>query len=106
MNTDIECQVCHRIEIGDRTRCEGCGWPIRDIPMDEPVFGFDVAIEVRLGFCKTEVVEKHFATSSPTAAKNRAKRTRNFVSVLALRPLSERSYCAAYGDPRDKSKFS
>lgn len=99
MKTDIECQVCHRIEIGPRTHCESCGWPIREITLDAPVFGFDVAVEIRLGFCKTEVVEKHFATSNPTIARNRAKRTKDFVRVLALRPLTEQRYISAYGVP-------
>lgn len=100
MNKEIECQVCHRLEFGDRLTCEKCGWPVREIPLSEPVFGFDVAIEIRLsGMCNTEVIEKHFATSNPAVAKNRAKRTRNFIRVLALRPLIEIRYIAAYGVP-------
>jgi hypothetical protein len=100
MNKEIECHVCHRLEFGDRVTCEVCGWPVRDVKLGEPVFGFDVAIEIRLpGLCNTKVIEKHFATPSVTVAKNRAKRTTNFVQVLALRPISETNYIRAYGVP-------
>lgn len=91
MMKEIECQVCHRLEFGDRVTCEKCGWPVREIPMSEPVFGYDVAIQIRLaGMCNFEIIEKHFATPSATIAKSRAKRTLNFVQVLALRPIAKR----------------
>ena len=100
MNKEIECQVCHRLEFGDRDTCESCHWPIREIKLDEPVFGFDVAIEIRLpGLCNTKIIEKHFATPSASVASNRAKRTTNFVKVLALRPINEANYIRAYGVP-------
>lgn len=100
MITEIECQVCHRLEFGDRTTCEQCGWPIREIKLAEPVFGYDVAIEIRLpGLCNSKVIEKHFSTPSATVASNRAKRTPNFIRVLALRPIDEAHYIAAYGVP-------
>jgi len=108
MTTDIECQVCHRItfEFETHSVCQECHWPVRPVKLTEPVFGFDVAIKIREGSIETKVIEKHFWTDDEKTARRRAKATRNFVSVAAIRPLTERAYCSAYGDPRDKSKFA
>lgn len=51
-------------------------YPITKIVFEEPPFGFDVTIEL---------------------ADGRAKR------VTKLTPLTEKQWCAAYGDPRIKS---
>lgn len=100
MSPEIECQVCHRLEFGDSPICQECRWPIREIQLDAPVFGFDVAIEIRLpGLCNTKIIEKHFAAKTAAAAMSQAKRTRDFIRVLALRPLDEKHYIAAYGVP-------
>jgi hypothetical protein len=107
-NTDIECQVCHRISFAwDASEiCPACQWPLRPRQLEEPVFGFDVAIEIRVRNCETKVVEKHFFTPDEKTARRRAKTTPSFLRVLAVRPLTETQWISGYGDPRDKSKFS
>jgi hypothetical protein len=105
---DIECQVCHRITFAweKNTNCQVCHWPVRPVLLEEPVFGWDVAIKIRAARGATEILEKHYFTSSESAARNRAKRTPNFVEIAAVRPLTESQWINSYGDPRDKSKFS
>jgi hypothetical protein len=105
---DSECQVCHRITLSYETNklCPGCSWPIRPVTLSEPVAGFDVAVRVRVGNFESKIVRKNFWTTDEKEARRRAKRTRSFVEVAAVLPLTERQYLGAYGDPRDKSKFS
>lgn len=99
---EIECQVCHRITFEFETHqfCQGCHWPVRPIVLNSPIFGFDVAIGTRPGNFETVVVEKHFMTPDEKTARRRARATRNFSKVLAVRPLTEEQYTGAYGDPR------
>jgi hypothetical protein len=66
------------------------------------VFGYDLAVEVRASMHSTEVVTKHFSTPKESTARSRAKNTKNFVRVLAIRPLNQQSYIAAYGDPNSR----
>jgi hypothetical protein len=108
MSDDIECLVCHRISFSweHHRDCPECHWPIRPEELSGPIFGFDVAVAVRGTACSTMVVAKHFLASDEKTARRRAKNTRNFVSVLAVRPLTETQWITGYGDPKDKSKFS
>lgn len=108
MNEDIECKACGRITFAweRNRRCPSCGLLIRPIMLDAPVFGFDVAIKVRDGSWNTMIVKKHFWTNSEKTARRRAKYTPYFIEVVAVEPLTEKEWLGAYGDPRDKSKFS
>lgn len=105
---DIECRVCGRItfEWEHNKLCPQCHWPVRPVELEEPVFGWDVAIRVADGGMKSKIVEKHFVTPSEKTARRRAKLTPGFQSVAAVNPLSERQWISGYGDPRNKLKFS
>lgn len=96
----VECQVCHRIEFNSKaTECAECWWPIRPVVLDEPVYGFDLCVQIRE--CnRLGTVTKHFKTDKEARARASAKRSvRNFVAVLAVRPLTEQQYIGAYGAP-------
>jgi hypothetical protein len=98
---DLECQVCHRLEFGNSPFCMECKWPLKPVDLGEPVYGFDLAVQMRVGAVLTEVVTKHYKTASEKSARAKAKaNVRNFSAVLAVRPLSERQYIAAYGEGR------
>lgn len=105
---DIICPVCHRISFAWETNklCPDCFWPIRSAKLTAPAAGFDVAVRVRSSALATKIELKHFWTTSEAEARRRAKRTRSFVEIAAIQPLTESQYLRAYGDPRDKSKFS
>lgn len=105
---DVECQVCHRITFAweQSTNCQQCHWPVRPVPLSEPIFGWDVAVVVRVPRGTTAILEKNYFTPSESTARNRAKRTPNFVGIAAVRPLTEAQWIGAYGDPRIKTKFS
>ena len=93
----VECQVCHRVDFSESAVCSLCDWPIRPLVLEEPVYGFDVCVQIQEG-SQLRWIEKHFKTSSEARARAAAKRSsRSFVCVLAVRPLTETQYIAAYG---------
>jgi hypothetical protein len=98
--TQTECQVCHRIDFGERLHCAECDWPIRSYVLAQPVYGFDLRIEVNPTGNRVEQRTVHFKTSSEAVARSRAKRVRDFWKVLAVRPLTEKQYIDAYGEGR------
>ena len=96
---EIECAVCHRLEFSETVKnCANCHWPLRPVELDEPAFGYELAIEIRVSYWETKVIEKHFQTPDEKMARRRAKRTPHFSRVLAIRPYSEENYLRAFGD--------
>ena len=100
MSGDISCPKCDRIDFAWslRTFCSDCGWTIRPTPVDVP-YGFDVLIEVRRGNGLTAPIAKHFK-GNERRVLSQSKRVSGYVRLLAIVPLSEERWIAAYGEGR------
>ena len=96
--SDIECPRCHRISFSWETRyaCDGCHWPIRPPAVAEP-YNFDVLIEKRSANGMTATTQvRHYKVNETTARR----RARPLGKVLAVVPLTQTQWLAAYGEGR------
>ena len=99
--SQIECQACGKFsfEFDPQDKCKYCHWPLTRTLDFDSAYGFEVMVEIAVNYPKTKKVERHFK-GNETRARNQAKRVRNFVRVLAVRPYSEERYIAAFGEGR------
>lgn len=102
---DTICKVCDRVHFeGNATvNCEKCKWPLPGrraaIFEQEKPYGHDLIVEVLNGMSGRKRIEKHYKGCESTC-RRRATMNRGFLNVIAVRPLTEAQYIAAYGEGR------
>lgn len=100
-DSDVECPRCYRISFAwdnPRSTCPECHWVIRPTPVEKP-YGYDVLVELNTPDGGTTTIEKHYK-GKESNARNQAKRVPRFSRVLAVVPIAEANWLAAYGEGR------
>jgi hypothetical protein len=73
-------------------------------PKEVKAFGFEVDIEIATGVGASKTITKHWRLKHVSQARSKGMLTPNARRVLAVRPLTEKEWIAAYGDPRMKAE--